>query len=75
MVVAAGSYKKVLKEINPVLQIGKIDKIIGLVIESTGPRANIGDAPQYLHVKRTGSSRPRWSDSNPKGYCLCRLRI
>jgi flagellum-specific ATP synthase len=43
MVVAAGSYKKVLKEINPVLQIGKIDKIIGLVIESTGPRANIGD--------------------------------
>ena len=47
----AGSYKKVLKEINPVLQIGKIDKIIGLVIESTGPRANIGDVCNIYTAK------------------------
>ncbi len=45
------SYKKILNELNPVLQIGKIDKIIGLVIESTGPRVNIGDVCNIYTTK------------------------
>ena len=36
-------YAQILEESNPILYIGKIDKIIGVIIESTGPRVNIGD--------------------------------
>lgn len=51
MEVATSSYKKILQEINPVLHIGKIDKIIGLVIESTGPRVNIGEVCNIYTAK------------------------
>ncbi len=34
---------KVLKETQPIVYKGKVDKMVGLIIESTGPRVNIGD--------------------------------
>ncbi len=38
-----GSYLQVLQNTKTIVYKGKVDKIIGLVIESTGPYANIGD--------------------------------
>lgn len=47
----ANIYIKVLQECNPVLYIGKIDKIVGIIIESTGPRVNIGDLCNVYNTK------------------------
>ncbi|HBT65013.1 MAG TPA: flagellar protein export ATPase FliI [Ruminococcaceae bacterium] len=45
-------YAQILEESNPILYIGKIDKIIGVIIESTGPRVNIGDVCNVYTTKR-----------------------
>lgn len=37
-------YRQVVAETNTIANKGKVDKIIGLVIESTGPLSSIGDA-------------------------------
>lgn len=36
-------YRQTLEQTQTIVHKGKVDKIIGLVIESTGPRANIGE--------------------------------
>jgi len=36
-------YQQALRETNSIIHKGKVDKIIGLVIESAGPRSSIGD--------------------------------
>ncbi|MDR3563806.1 MAG: flagellar protein export ATPase FliI [Negativicutes bacterium] len=36
-------YLKTLNSVDPIQQIGKVSQIIGLLIESHGPRVNIGD--------------------------------
>ena len=36
-------YKKILNDINPVVKVGKVVEIIGLIIEADGPESSIGD--------------------------------
>lgn len=36
-------YKKILEDMNPVVKIGKVVEIIGLIIEADGPVSSIGD--------------------------------
>ncbi len=43
-------YLKILDNLNPIRQNGTIAKIIGLIIESYGPAASIGDVC-YIHTK------------------------
>ncbi len=50
-------YEKALLETNTIVNKGKVDKIIGLVIESTGPLANIGDVCIIYSAKGNKSIR------------------
>ena len=43
-------YKTILDNLNPIQQNGTISQIIGLIIESYGPAASIGDVC-YIHTK------------------------
>ena len=43
-------YIKTLNTLNPIRQNGTISQIIGLIIESYGPAASIGDVC-YIHTK------------------------
>lgn len=44
-------YQQALRETNTIILKGKVDHIIGLVIESVGPRANIGDVCRIYSTK------------------------
>ncbi len=44
-------YQKLIDKTNTVTYMGKVDKIIGLVIESSGPRSNIGDVCNIYSYK------------------------
>lgn len=50
-----GVYKKKLKEIDPLKSVGKVKRSIGLIIESKGPSASLGDicylAPPGSHSR------------------------
>ena len=48
-------YQQALRETNTIIFKGKVDQIIGLVIESVGPRANIGDVCRIYFTKGTKS--------------------
>jgi len=50
-------YRRVLYETNTVVNKGKVDKVIGLVIESTGPLSNIGDVCIIYSTKGSKSIR------------------
>lgn len=36
-------YQKIVNEINPIVKIGRVVEIIGLIIEADGPESSIGD--------------------------------
>ncbi|OJU14290.1 MAG: flagellar protein export ATPase FliI [Clostridiales bacterium 43-6] len=44
-------YRKALQESSPIEYKGKVDKIIGIIIESSGPRVNIGDVCNIYTTK------------------------
>lgn len=48
-------FQQVLYETNTITCQGKVDKITGLVIESTGPEANIGDVCKIYSIKEEKS--------------------
>lgn len=50
-------YQQALRETNTIIHKGKVDKIIGLVIESVGPQANIGDVCQIYSTRGLKSIR------------------
>ncbi|MEG2295526.1 MAG: flagellar protein export ATPase FliI [Oscillospiraceae bacterium] len=47
------NYKRILQDKNLFTYKGKVDKIIGMMIESTGPLANIGDVCKIFQLGET----------------------
>ena len=41
-------YQSIVQRLNPIQQNGTVSQIIGLIVESTGPTASIGDIC-YIH--------------------------
>lgn len=52
-------YLKIIKESQPIKEIGRISEIIGLIIESEGPQASIGD---LCYIYPTANSEPIWAE-------------
>lgn len=52
-------YSDVIKETNPMREIGKVTEIIGLVIEADGPKSSIGDLC-YIYNKL--NEEPIWAE-------------
>ena len=50
-------YQQVLRETESIIHKGKVDKIIGLVIESVGPQSNIGDVCRIYTARGDKSIR------------------
>lgn len=52
-------YSKIVKETNPLREIGKVIEIIGLIIEADGPKSSIGDLC-YIYNKL--DEEPIWAE-------------
>lgn len=52
-------YKNAIRQIKPMQEVGKVVQIIGLIIESDGPKASIGDLC-YIYNKLDGE--PIWAE-------------
>lgn len=53
------NYQKIVNDISPVKQIGKIIEIIGLIIEADGPNASIGD---LCYIYNSMEDTPIWAE-------------
>jgi flagellum-specific ATP synthase len=52
-----------VRDIQPILRSGKVDKIIGMVIESTGPEVDIGTICRIYSTKKEG-----WINAEVAGF-------
>lgn len=52
-------YSQIIKNTNPIREIGKVNEIIGLVIESDGPQSSIGD---LCHIYKSYNEPPIWAE-------------
>ena len=52
-------YLKIIDESKPIKEIGRVIQVIGLIIESEGPQASIGD---LCYIYPTDDSEPIWSE-------------
>lgn len=52
-------YLNIIKGANSIKEIGKIIEIIGLIIESDGPKSSIGD---LCYIYNTHDSKPVWAE-------------
>ena len=52
-------YKKIINETKPAVEVGKVTQIIGLIIESDGPKASIGD---LCYIYNDLDEKPMWAE-------------
>ncbi len=52
-------YKKIINETKPSVEVGKVTQIIGLIIESDGPKASIGD---LCYIYNDLNEKPMWAE-------------
>ena len=52
-------YSQIIKETNPIREIGKIIEIIGLIIEADGPQSSIGD---LCYIYNRLDEEPVWAE-------------
>ena len=52
-------YKKIINETKPAVEVGKVTQIIGLIIESDGPKASIGD---LCYIYNDLNEKPMWAE-------------
>ena len=63
-------YRQAVAQTDPILRGGKVDKIIGMVLESTGPDVDIGTVCRIRSTKRSG-----WIDAEVVGFKGNRLLL
>ena len=52
-------YKRIINETKPSVEVGKVTQIIGLIIESDGPKASIGD---LCYIYNDLNDKPMWAE-------------
>lgn len=52
-------YKDIINTVNPINEVGKVSEIVGLIIESDGPNASIGD---LCHIYNRPDEKPVWAE-------------
>jgi len=63
-------YRQAVAQTEPILRGGKVDKVIGMVIESTGPDVDIGTVCRIHNTKRNG-----WINAEVVGFKGNRLLL
>ncbi len=64
------AYRQAVSQTEPILRGGKVDKIIGMVLESTGPDVDIGTVCRIHNTRRNG-----WIDAEVVGFKGNRLLL
>ncbi len=64
------AYRQAVAQTEPILRGGKVDKIIGMVLESTGPDVDIGTVCRIHNTRRNG-----WIDAEAVGFKGNRLLL
>lgn len=68
-----GGFLTELRTTDTYKYLGKIEKIVGMTIEASGPLCSIGDVCR-IYTKDMKSHIPaEWWDSTSIRYCLCRI--
>lgn len=52
-------YSEIIKQTNPIREIGKVTEIIGLIIEADGPKSSIGD---LCYIYNKFDAEPIWAE-------------
>ncbi|NPV53694.1 MAG: flagellar protein export ATPase FliI [Firmicutes bacterium] len=59
---ARARYLRLLKSVDPIKAVGRVTQAIGLVIESRGPRARIGELCRISNTRRDGETGWTWAE-------------
>ncbi|HHV61038.1 MAG TPA: flagellar protein export ATPase FliI [Firmicutes bacterium] len=59
---APARYLQLLKSVDPIKAVGRVTQAIGLVIESRGPKARIGELCRISNTRRDGETGWTWAE-------------